>query len=478
MVNLMERRMVGAALDLARNEVVARTATGFRAHTKPNVDLYPFLWDWDSAIVAMAFSDLGIPERGLAELRSLHAAQHESGLVAHIAFSRAESDLARYFPGPDVWGGLHGRDGRPISGITQPPVSGIALRSLVEHGIDPESPGVRDLAIRIDEHHRWWMRERDPAGDGNVVVLHGWSTGRDNAPEVLDLYRGNDIPVRRGVGALRRDLAHGVSADSRPTDEYYERSIGLADRGVELGGWTSPGLAARMPMQLSDPLVAALLAGSAADLAFVARVAGLPRIADSSAHIAQRVTGALAARATSDGAIHAVDVRRGRLLDQHKTITTPMTAWAPGLPDSVLAHNAQLIHDGDLGGAHGVLTTARDSAWFDPQRYWQGPSWPHMDELVARGLQRSASEPGRSPEVRRTVHDAITELDARTSAAILRDGSPEYRHADTGVTVGKQHMSFSSGSQIMHARRGGHHDEALRRAADAYREASVWHAAP
>jgi glycogen debranching enzyme len=227
-----------------------------------------------------------------------------------------------------------------------------------------------------------------------------------------------------------------------------------------------------MPFMLADPMVGSLLAGSASDLATIAKHSGMSRVADESTEIATAISNALARRVTTNGTIHAVDMRHERLLDNHLTIATPMTAWAPGISDEALLRNAQLVHHGNLAGNHGVLTASTDNAWFDAQRYWQGPTWPHMDELVARGLERSASEPGRPAAVRDAVAEAVGALDARTRAAITRDASPEYRHAISGETVGKTHMSFSSGSLLMHARRTG--NSGLDDAASAYEAASNW----
>jgi hypothetical protein len=469
-------RLREAAVDLARNETLTRLVglgdDAVRACSRPNESLYPFQWNWDSSIVSMGYADLGATDRALAELVSLHSAQHPSGLLPHIAFSDDAASLARYFPGPDVWGDLRGIDGRAISGITQPPVSGIALGHLAERGLDVQSPIVRDLIERIHAHHQWWMRARNPMGDGNVVVLHGWSTGRDNAPEVLTLYSQAHMPARVGVGALRKDLGHGVAASSRPTDWYYERAVGIADTGVALGGWDDPTLAARMPMQLSDPMVAALLAGSAHDLATVAERAGMHRIAEESTQIADEVAGALRRRASSDGTIHALDVRAGRIMDEHLTIATPMTSWAPGMPDEVIRRNAQLVKDGELAGEHGVLSASRTDEFYDAARYWQGPSWPHMDELISQGLRRAAAEPGRGELARREAIAAADALDERVARAIEADGVPEYRHAETGVGVGKRGMSFSSAAMIMHARRTG--AEGLDEALAAWRAQSPW----
>lgn len=473
-LSIPNHRLVEAATTLARNEVVTPLGEGLvRVNTKPNESLYPFQWNWDSAIVAGGFADLGGARRGLAELQSLHSAQHSSGLQSHIAYGDDPTDLANYFPGPGMWGNLSGIDGRRISGITQPALSGIALKRIVDAGIDPASADVRQLVQRIHAHHDWWMRERDPLGDGNVVVLNGWSTGRDNAPEVLRLYDQPGTPRFAGVGKLRQDLKHGVPADSRPSDRYYEQAMGTTLEAASHGGWLAPGLAGKMHFQLTDPLVGAMLGASAHDLGSVARAAGLDRIADESDVIAARLRAAQASRTTSDGTVFALDARRGELMTKDLTIGAAMAPWMPGATDQQVRRAAELVSDGgELAGSHGgVLTTARASSYFDSPRYWQGPSWPHMDELVATGLLRSANEPGRAPEVADLARDAAAQVDARAATTYARAGAAEYFDADTGAIAGKVGMSFSNSAMLSFARRHGHDlDPAL----DAYRAASTW----
>ncbi|MDP5359874.1 MAG: hypothetical protein NWR52_07020, partial [Paracoccaceae bacterium] len=91
------------------------------AYTVPTHGLYPFQWNWDSALSALGFSHFD-EARAWTEIETLFAHQWDDGMVPHIIFHQHDDG---YFPGPDVWG-----TGRsvPTSGITQPPVAGFAAR--------------------------------------------------------------------------------------------------------------------------------------------------------------------------------------------------------------------------------------------------------------------------------------------------------------------------------------------------------------
>ncbi|CAF5079612.1 unnamed protein product, partial [Rotaria sp. Silwood1] len=98
-------------------------------YTVPTDGLYPFQWNWDSAFVAMGFATFDI-DRAYQELGRLVEGQWDDGMLPHIVF-HVPSDT--YFPGSEVWNTHHRHDKIPTtSGITQPPVFGMALRYIYE----------------------------------------------------------------------------------------------------------------------------------------------------------------------------------------------------------------------------------------------------------------------------------------------------------------------------------------------------------
>ena len=140
-------------------------------YTVPTDRLYPFQWNWDSAFVAMGFATYDV-DRAYRELERLAEGQWDDGMIPHIVF-HAPSDT--YFPGPDVWGTKHRI---PTSGITQPPVFGMALRQVHEAALregrsdaDARTRALFRVALRS---HRWWLKARDPEGTGVVAILHPW----------------------------------------------------------------------------------------------------------------------------------------------------------------------------------------------------------------------------------------------------------------------------------------------------------------
>src|ERR1700741_2979300 len=61
--------------------------------------LYPHMWSWDAAFVAVGLAPLSV-ERAVVELDTLLSAQWANGMIPHIVFAKEDDG---YFPGPARW---------------------------------------------------------------------------------------------------------------------------------------------------------------------------------------------------------------------------------------------------------------------------------------------------------------------------------------------------------------------------------------
>lgn len=112
-------------------DVLKLNDLGTMTSAAPN--LYPHMWSWDAAFVAIGLARVSVP-RAITELRTLLDAQWSTGMIPHIVFSE---NSAGYFPGFDRWDTASAA-ARPAgvksSGICQPPVHAIAVRHIVDRG--------------------------------------------------------------------------------------------------------------------------------------------------------------------------------------------------------------------------------------------------------------------------------------------------------------------------------------------------------
>ena len=159
-------------------EVLQRNSRG--AFTVPAHGLYPYQWLWDSAFIALGWTQVDW-ERAWQELLCLFDyGQGPDGMLPHIVFHEQSRD---YCPGPDVWG-REARAQPATSGITQPPVVATVVRYLYEK--DPDRDRARERARylfpKLLAFHRWLYHARDPYRTGLVVIVHPWESGMDNSP--------------------------------------------------------------------------------------------------------------------------------------------------------------------------------------------------------------------------------------------------------------------------------------------------------
>jgi len=386
----------------------------------PGPRLYPFQWNWDSALIAIGLARVD-PARGREEVRSLLCGQWADGMVPHIVF---HADDPAYAPGPELWGSsaCTGAPAVPTSGITQPPVLATAVRAL--HEADPDGVFLDEVVPALESWHRWLHRVRGVDGSGLVAILHPWESA-DNSPR-FDR-RLARIPAAELQAVERSDRLHADAAE-RPTDLDYRRYLVLVDR-LRLAGYR-PALGEALFVDV-DLAFNAILAVAEDDLAWLwARVGGN---GERARRAGERVRAALAVR---------WDAAAGVYVESERTPTETVADLFPlyaGVPDRRQARrmfDAALWapqHYGPSPEAPWAVTSAsKSSPAFDPRRYWRGPVWINVNWFLVKGLRRA----GLVGEA-----DALRRLTLRL---VDRSGFAEYYEPSTGEPLGSDGFSWSA----------------------------------
>jgi glycogen debranching enzyme len=392
---------------------------------KPGPSVYPFQWNWDSALVAIGLARVA-PERGRAEVRSLLRGQWADGMVPHIVFHPQDID---YSPGPEVWGSAECPDAPaiPTSGITQPPVLATAVRVL--HEADPDHPFLEEVIPAIDAWHRWLHRERSLDGSGLVAILHPWESA-DNAPR-FDAALAR-IGTRDSLSFARSDRRH-LEAAERPTDLDYRRYMAIVE-GLRRHGYR-PSSLDEAPFAYVDLCFNAVFAVAEADLAWLLSEIG--RAGERAASAAARLRTAIGDRWDEDEAAYQqADLHGDRATTETVADLFPVYA---GVPDERQAR--RLFQESmwsperfgpSLEAPWAVTTVSKSSRDFDALRYWRGPVWINVNWFLVRGLERAG------------LKEEAEELRRLTLRLVKTSGFAEYYHPCTGAPLGSRDFSWSA----------------------------------
>ncbi|MEM8850188.1 MAG: hypothetical protein AAGE03_09150 [Pseudomonadota bacterium] len=382
-------------------------------YTIPTAGLYPYQWNWDSALAAWGFATFDL-DRAWTELETLFSAQWANGMVPHIIFHASDPG---YFPGPDVWatGTMP-----PTSGITQPPVAATMARLVWEAGPQAGRDRVAALYPKLLAWHRWFMAHR--VKDGAVCVTHPWESGRDNCPDWDIGMAGVDAS---GVGPYeRRDTGH-VDASMRPTKAEYDRYVAILEFGRSVG-WDADKIMADGPFLMADPGTHFILMLANADLAQIARDLGEDP-AEIEAWNKALTQGFETLWNPELGAYDARDMRSGRFAN----ILGSGAFLAYGVGAARLELDAHLDRIWDAVH-YGIPSSDPEASHFDARRYWRGPAWPFLNALLARSFALA----GKTEAAERLRRD--------TAAMIEKGGFNEYFDPRDGTPCGGKDFTWTA----------------------------------
>ena len=163
-------------------------------YTQPAHGTYPHQWLWDSCFIAIGLRHLDI-ERAKLELLSLLRGQWHNGMLPNIIF---RDDPQYHFDRSTwrSWVNPFSPDDVTTTGITQPPM---LAEAVVQVGKKMEWPErrlwYRMIYPALVDYHQWLYKERDPHGEGLVLLVHPWETGLDNTPPWMDEMHEHLMPL-------------------------------------------------------------------------------------------------------------------------------------------------------------------------------------------------------------------------------------------------------------------------------------------
>lgn len=411
--------------------------------TVPAAGIYPHQWLWDSCFIAIGQAHYDV-ERAKMELLSLLRAQWKNGMLPHMIFSPGIKQ-ARYHGDWRSWLSPLSPDDVSTSGITQPPMLAEAVVRVGEKlPLTERRSWYRQMWPHLLAYHEWLYSERDPHGEGLVLLIHPWETGLDNTPPWMAELRQHLLPWWiRLIAKLHVDGALSIfRSDTRIVDPAERldniEALALYDAKLRL----------RRKAYDTDKILDHSLF-SIEDLTFncilIRANTHLQKIALS---IREEVPPGLLKRMKSaedaleqlwdpyDGQYFSRDFVTHRLLTE-PSIATFMPLYAGSITKERAAQIVKLLENERLfGTAFPVPSTPVNSAWFNPVCYWQGPTWVNMNWLIIDGLKRYG------------YHQHAEALREATLEMVANAGWREYFNPLTGEGLGAKDFSWTAALAI------------------------------
>ncbi|HJQ08588.1 MAG TPA: trehalase family glycosidase [Candidatus Saccharimonadales bacterium] len=404
---------------------------------------YPHQWLWDSCFIAIGQRHYDV-ERAKMEILSLLRGQWSNGMVPNMIFSRGR----QYRHDQNIWRSWvspYAPDKAKTSGITQPPMLAEAIVRVGEKlPLTERRSWYRQVWPNLLAYHEWLYRERDPHGEGLVLLIHPWETGLDNTPPWMSELQNHLLPgwvrvVQKTkldtiIGWFRRDTRVAPQGQRLTTIE----ALALFDAQRRLR---------RKAYDINDILDHSLFAieDLAFNCIFIRANAHLLQIAksiraDVPSELVKRME--LSAKVFDDLWDPYTEMYYPRDFVTHRLLKEPSVAsllplYAGCISEERAALVVKMLENEHLfGPPYPVPSAPPNSPWFDPNRYWQGPTWFNINWLIIDGLERYGYK-----------HHAAA-LAESTLELAERHGFYEYFNPLTGEPLGAPTFSWTAALTI------------------------------
>lgn len=413
------------------------------SYTVPAENLYPHQWLWDSCFIAIGLRWMDV-DRAQTELQSLLRGQWSTGMMPNMIFS----DKPHYARDRNVWRSWispYSPDNIATSGITQPPMLAEAVWMVGEQ----LKPGERKTWFRhmlpaIQAYHEWLYADRDPHQEGLTLQVHPWETGLDNTPPWMSELHDHLMPVWvRAIRTVhmepifnmfRRDLHYAPPGQRFSTIEVL--SLFDAQRRLRRKMYDTNRILDHGLFAIEDLSFNCIFIRANERLREIARAVRHELPPELLTNM-KKSEGALDALWDEYGASYwSRDFVTHRLL-KVPSIATLMPLYAGCISKERAAKLVKKLEDDkQFGPTYPVPSVPLSSPDFDPDRYWQGPSWMNTNWLIMDGLRRYGYD------------DHADALRETSLEMVQHSGFAEYFDPNTAEPLGAHNFSWTAALTI------------------------------
>ena len=443
-----EENAVEEELDMVDQAKAVLTTNDHGSFTMPSKRIYPHQWLWDSCFIAIGLRDYDV-DRAKIEILSLLRGQWANGMIPHMIITPPHNMPPKaYAHSGKIWRSwLNPNAPNDIntSGITQPPLIAEAVIRIGERMKLPERRAWYKMVFKsLVDYHQWLYKDRDPHGEGLVLQIHPWETGLDNTPPWMHELHEHLLPwwVRILETTKLEKLLTPFRRDTRivPVDQRFSNVEALAlfdvQRRLRRKAYDIDKILDHALFAIEDLSFNSILIRANSCLVDIAKTLReeLPEELVESMHKTQKALDQLWDPFASE--------YFSRDFVTHKLLaTTSIAALMPLYAGNISKERAKTLielleNQHRFGPAYPVPSAPLDSPFFDPKRYWQGPTWINTNWMIIDGLRRYG------------YNDHADALIESTLELIAKSGFHEYFNPITGDPEGVDNFSWTAALAI------------------------------
>jgi hypothetical protein len=416
--------------------------------TVPNGGLYPHQWLWDSCFIAIGQANYDV-HRAEIEIKSLFKGQWSNGMMPSIVL-RHDNHINP--PGHDrhdniwrSWLNPYAPSDFATSGITQPPMLAEAITRIgAKMNKHDRRLWYKQVFHGLVDYHKWLYQERDPHGEGLVLLIHPWETGLDNTPPWVKELNEHLLPwwirflhtIRfdHVVGWFRSDnefVAKNERLSNQEAMAYYSVQRRLRRKNYDFDKYINHSL-----FTIEDLTFNCILIRANQLLIEMAEFIGeeLDEQLLESIEKSKKALNNLWDEYSEE--YFTRDFLSHRLFNE-----SSIAAFMPLYSGAISKERAKVIvslleNEHRFGTNFPVPSVPLDSAFFSAKRYWQGPTWVNTNWLIIEGLKRYG------------FNDHAEALKESTLDMIKQSGFFEYFNPLSGEGLGVGNFSWTAALYI------------------------------
>lgn len=424
--------------DLAHTAAEVLRANNTGQYTLPAYPLYQEQWLWDSAFIAIGLRHIDA-YRAQQEILRLLSAQWANGMVPHMIYGQEVQRTIR-----DVWRSWvnpNAPEDLVTSGITQPPLLAEAVSRIAEKLKPHERKSwIKKTLPALISYHEWLYSDRDPHDEGLVLQIHPWETGLDNTTPWMKELHQHQLPLWiQAVQSLRiAPIFTYLRSDTKiiPAEQRMTTIDALAlysvQRRLRRKNYDIKRILAHSLFAIEDVSFNAIFIRNNQILTDLANEIKVELSETLQNNIKRTKSAFLKLWDPYSSQYYSREFVSHRLLKE-PSIGTLIALYAGVIPDD---HVKAIVHsledEQQYGTPYPVPSVPLSSNLYDPERYWQGPTWINTNWLIIDGLKRHGYED----------HAAV--LTESTLELIEHSGCAEYFHPTDGSPLGAKDFSWTA----------------------------------